>query len=195
MLRIVSVLTVLALGLLVAGFALAGTATVTYTPADSCTDGTKWPAGTKAAEDIEWAACPNGAWPGTAIGSQAAPTASSNSVTINSPTLTEGQQFCFRAFTNLTSDFCGVGKRRSGPSNLASKVIPIADHGGPSAPSITTVSTTAYVLKRRWFSDRTYLQALRTVKLTRGEACGAPVPGHRGYSFVSGDVIGRCRAS
>ena len=120
--------------LLLPVLALANTATVTWTPPTTNTDGSAIPAsgaGSIASYRVEWGSCVSGAF-GTKAGEQVV-TAPTTSLVVTP--LTAGQTYCFRAYAKNTFG------AESGPSSVASKLIPPPV---PNPPTIVTVATVVY---------------------------------------------------
>jgi hypothetical protein len=163
----------LAVGLLLGGAAYAGTATVTYTIPTTRVGGTALPAGEIKAHRIEWGSCSGTAF-GTKIGESIVGPAV-NSVVI--PNLTEGQTYCFRAFSQDTLN------RWSAASNVDSKLIPLPPP--PNPPVITTVAVVAGLNMSpayRILADGTRGSAVIGF-VPVGTECGAKVFSYRGVTY------------
>lgn len=169
---IIVVLALLLVSLVMCSRAHAGTATVSWTHPTTYTDGSALALTDISQTRIEYGTCAGTAF-GTKAGEQIA-TGTATTVTITN--LAVGT-WCFRGYTTAK----GV---ESGPSVVASKVVPQA---APNPPTLVTVATTAYVAVK--WRDRYVMLPLGTV--AKGVACRADMKLDGLYALPAGAVKSR----
>jgi hypothetical protein len=146
----------------------AGTATPNWTAPSTKADGTPLAPAAIIRFEIEYSTSSTFA---PLMGTVTAP-GTATSVTINN--LSTGTYY-FRAFAVSAAG-------RSGPSNVASKLVPDSP---PSPPVLTTIETVAYELRDSWFGKR--MVAVGSVGL--GETCGKPWVRDTSYARLTASQV------
>ena len=152
------------LALLLLPFAAgAADVTVTWTHPSANTDGSALSVSNIASTRVEYGSCS-----GTAFGTKAGEVVVPAPATTTTVTLAPGTH-CFRAYTRTVA---AVGGLESGPSGVASKVVP---YSPPNPPVITVVNIVAYEIRQ---SPRGMVSLGRNVgTVPLGTACGVKVTG------------------
>ena len=187
-------ITVLLLCGLVYAVAHASSATVSWTHPTQYTDGSALPLSGIASTRVEYGSCV-----GTAFGTK------TGEVVVVAPAVTTTvtgltpSTWCFRAYTKTTA---AAGGLESGPSGVASKVIPFP---APNPPVLSTVITVVYDIQQRRYG---WMVARRVGTVPLGVECNPEqVVLNRGYYEVPLDkvdltrmprsiiVVSKCEAS
>lgn len=153
--------------------AMAADVSVNWTHPSQFTDGTSLSVSQIASSRVEYGSCAGAAF-GVKAGERVVP-APTATTTITLPPGT----YCFRAYTLTTA---AAGAQESGPSGVASKVVPFPP---PNPPVLTVINVVAYEIQLHPVQGPRLGRNVGTVPL--GTECGAQIT--TGYYEVPLDAV------